>query len=86
MLSSDQSIRGIRHGSHRPELIIADDLENLQSVKTRESRDKLYEWFTKELIPLGDLKKTRIVILGNMLHRDSLLMRMRDEIDTGKRK
>jgi len=26
----------MRHRNHRPELIIADDIEDLQSVKTRE--------------------------------------------------
>ncbi len=85
VVSVDQSIRGIRHKNHRPQLIIADDIENLQSMKTMEGRNGLYEWFTKELIPLGDPKSTRIILLGNMLHRDSLLMRMKTEIETGKR-
>ena len=77
----DQSTRGIRHKNHRPDLIIADDIENIQSMKTREGRDNLQEWFTKELIPIGDPRKTKIVLLGNMLHRDSLLMRIKEGID-----
>lgn len=81
VISVDQSTRGIRHKNHRPDLIIADDIENIQSMKTREGRDNLQEWFTKELIPIGDPKKTKIVILGNMLHRDSLLMRLKDGIE-----
>lgn len=86
VLSVDQSVRGLRHKNYRPDLIVADDIENLQSMRTKEGRDSLYEWFTKELVPLGDIRRTRIVLLGNMLHRDSLLMRMRDEIDSGKRR
>ncbi|MDD4382457.1 MAG: hypothetical protein PHE21_03925, partial [Candidatus Dojkabacteria bacterium] len=31
--SSEQSIRGLRHGAHRPDLIICDDVEDLNSVK-----------------------------------------------------
>ena len=50
-------------------------------MKSREGRDNLQEWFTKELIPIGDPKKTKIVLLGNMLHRDSLLMRMKEGIE-----
>lgn len=85
VVSVDQSTRWMRHRNHRPELIIADDIEDLQSVKTREWRDKLFEWFTKELIPLGDMKKTRVFLVGNMLHRDSLLMRMRERIESGQK-
>jgi predicted phage terminase large subunit-like protein len=81
VISVDQSTRGIRHKNHRPDLIIADDIENIQSMKTREGRDNLQEWFTKELIPIWDPKKTKIVLLGNMLHRDSLLMRIKEGID-----
>ena len=33
--STETSVRGIRHGPHRPQLIICDDIEDLQSVKTR---------------------------------------------------
>ncbi len=85
VISVDQSTRGIRHKNHRPDLIIADDIENIQSMKTRPGRDSLFEWFTKDLIPIGDPKNTKIVLLGNMLHRDSLLMRMKEGIEKGKR-
>src|SRR3989339_1567205 len=40
MISSvEQSIRGIRHGEYRPDLIILDDIEDTNSVKTREGRE-----------------------------------------------
>ncbi len=85
VVSVDQSTRWMRHRNHRPQLIIADDIEDLQSAKTREGRDKLFEWFTKELIPLWDIQKTRVFLVGNMLHRDSLLMRMKDRIENGQK-
>lgn len=34
-VSSEQSIRGIRFGAHRPDLIIADDVEDMSSVTTQ---------------------------------------------------
>jgi predicted phage terminase large subunit-like protein len=78
--SSEQSIRGIRHGEFRPQLILADDVEDLQSVKTLEGRDKAHQWFTGEVIPAGD-KKTRIIVIGNLLHEDSLLKRLSTGIE-----
>ena len=81
--SSEQSIRGIRHGAYRPDLIVADDVEDSTSVKTKEGRDKTYDWLTSEVIPCGDIN-TRIVIVGNLLHEDSLLMRLKKLIDEGK--
>jgi predicted phage terminase large subunit-like protein len=82
--SAEQSIRGIKHGPYRPDLIILDDVEDINSVKTKESRDNIYRWVTGDVIPLGD-KNTRIMIIGNLLHEDSLLMRLIKEIDQGQR-
>jgi predicted phage terminase large subunit-like protein len=79
-VSTDQSIRGTRHDEHRPDLIICDDVEDLNSVKTKEGRDKTYTWFTGEIIPAGDLN-TKLIIVGNLLHEDSLLMRLRKQIE-----
>lgn len=79
--SSEQSIRGIRHGSHRPDLIICDDVEDITSVKTKDARDRAYTWLTGDIFPLGD-KNTKTIIIGNLLHEDSLLMRLRKNIET----
>lgn len=83
--STEQSIRGIRHNEHRPDLIICDDVEDVQSTKTREGRDKTYHWLRGEIIPAGD-RNTRLIIVGNLLHEDSLLMRIKEEISQGKTK
>ncbi len=76
--SVDQSIRGIRHYESRPDLIICDDVEDISSTKTRDGRNKTYQWLKGEVIPAGD-KDTRLVIVGNLLHEDSLLMRLKEE-------
>jgi predicted phage terminase large subunit-like protein len=80
--SAEQSIRGIRHGAFRPDLIIADDVEDLNSVKTRAGRNKTYDWFSGDVMPLGDLK-TKFITIGNLLHEDSLLMRLKEKIEAG---
>lgn len=78
-ISSEQSVRGIRHGAFRPDLIIADDVEDSNSVKTKDGRNKTFDWYTSEIIPAGDTNTKRIVV-GNLLHEDSLLMRLKDRI------
>lgn len=81
--STEQSIRGTRYGAHRPDLIICDDVEDLASVKTLESREKTHRWFTGDVIPSGDLS-TRMIVVGNLLHADSLIMRLRKSIEAGE--
>ncbi len=78
--SMDQSIRGIRHHEHRPDLIILDDIEDMNSTKTKEGRDKLFDWFTREILPLGDIG-TRTIIVGNLVHEDALVMRVMKKMD-----
>lgn len=81
--SVEQSIRGLRHGPYRPDLIILDDVEDTNSVRTREGRDKTWQWFTNEIIPAG-AKDARIIAAGNLLHEDSLLKRLQQRIQDGK--
>ena len=81
--SVDGSIRGIKHGAHRPDLIICDDLEDLNLVKTQESRDKLFDWLTSDIIPLGDIN-TRLIVIGTKLHNDSVIMRLKKAILEGR--
>ena len=81
--SSEQSIRGIRHLQNRPEVIICDDIEDLQSTKTKEGRDRTYNWFKGDIIPAGTTH-TKIIVIGNLLHEDSLLKRIQQEIKEEK--
>ena len=80
--SVDQSIRGLRHLEHRPDLIILDDVEDTASVKTQENRNSAWQWFTSEILPIGS-DGTRIFAVGNLLHRDSLLKRIETQISLG---
>jgi phage terminase large subunit-like protein len=82
-VSTEQSIRGIRHGQHRPDLIICDDIEDINSVKTKEGRERTNIWFNAEIIPVGD-KNTKTLVIGNLLHEDSLIMRLKRAIYDGR--
>lgn len=84
VVSTESSIRGIRHGRHRPDLIICDDVELTASVRTKEGRDKIYRWLKRDVIPAGEFRETRLVIVGNLLHEDSLLMRLKREVKNGE--
>ncbi|MFH1990239.1 MAG: hypothetical protein ABIJ19_00010 [Patescibacteria group bacterium] len=83
--STEQGIRGSRHLQYRPDIIIADDIEDLQSVRTQEGRDKTYQWFKGDILPAGssDLK---VIVIGNLLHEDSLIKRLQEEIEEEKLK
>lgn len=83
-VSVSESIRGIRHGAYRPDLVIADDIEDIQSAKTLEQRDKLWEFVNGELIPVGT-PDTSYIFIGNLVHQDSVMMRFKQSIQSGKR-
>lgn len=82
--SIDSAIRGAKYGQYRPDLIILDDVENTDAVRTFESREKTYGTFVSEILPLGD-QRTRYILIGNKLHNESLLMRVSDSIEKGHR-
>ena len=66
-------IRGLKYRQYRPELLLFDDLENDESVQNIEQRDKLKNWFTRAALP-ALAKNGRAVVIGTILHGDSLLM------------
>lgn len=81
--SMEQTIRGLRHNQYRPDLIICDDVEDLASVRTKEGRDKIFDWIVGEAIPAGD-HNTKYVFIGNLLHEDCLLMRFKEKMNSGE--
>lgn len=71
-LGSGKKIRGRRHRSWRPDLLVLDDIENDENVMTPEQRRKLSSWFYKAVAKCGDTY-TDIMYIGTILHYDSLL-------------
>lgn len=72
-----QSLRGLRQRARRPDLVIIDDLENDETVANPESRKKLIEWFKRAVLNLG--KYCQFLVVGTILHHDSLLNNLLDE-------
>ncbi len=68
-----QNIRGLKYRNHRPDLIICDDMEDINSFRDGDEIKKMYDWFMGELWSIGD-EKTNIVILGNLLSKYSILI------------
>lgn len=81
VVSVGESIRGIKHREHRPQIIICDDLEDVPSARSVENRDKVWQFVNGELIPTGD-KNTRVIFIGNKVHNDSLMMRLTNKIES----
>ncbi len=75
--SRGQKVRGLRHRESRPKLIVADDVEDREWVTQRENRDKTDKWMRGEVIPSRDAQSSRIIIIGNWLHEDALMARMK---------
>jgi len=71
-VGAGQKLRGMRHGSKRPDLVICDDLENDEAVESPDQRKKMERWFFKALMKIGQ-KNTVFIVLGTILHYDSLL-------------
>jgi predicted phage terminase large subunit-like protein len=71
-IGSGKKIRGRKHRNWRPDLLVLDDIENDENVRTPEQRSKLENWFTKAVSKAGD-GYTDIIYIGTILHYDSLL-------------
>lgn len=72
---SGQKLRGTKWDGYRPDLIVADDLENEDIVLNPERREKFRRWFTGSVLPC--LNKTGIIrVVGTILHMDSQLARL----------
>lgn len=73
-LGSQNKILGRRHGASRPDLIIGDDLENQDNVISPLMRERMRDWFFKEVLKAGAIDGTTdFYVIGTVKHEDSLL-------------
>ena len=66
------SLRGVRVGPNRPDLIICDDIEKDELVATPEGRRKLEHWLRRVVMP-ALAPGGQLLVLGSLIHYDSLL-------------
>jgi predicted phage terminase large subunit-like protein len=76
-VGSRMKVRGRRHGAYRPDLVILDDIENDENVRSPDYRNKLEQWVLKAVEPVGPPDGSMdMVILGTLLHFDAVLARI----------
>jgi predicted phage terminase large subunit-like protein len=65
-------LRGITFRHYRPTKIVIDDGEDSEAVESPEQREKLALWFNEVLENIGN-GYTNVIVIGTLLHTDSLL-------------
>ncbi|WP_033829102.1 phage terminase large subunit [Bacillus andreraoultii] len=79
--SIGKQLRGKRNGSHRPDLVICDDLESSKNTNTKELIEKNIDWFDKVVLPIGDPKRTAFVYMGTTVVAEGLLQHVQNKAD-----
>lgn len=78
-----QQVRGLNWANFRPGLIIIDDLEDKNEIRSKENRDKIKEWFHSDLTKTEDRYGDGCIFIyiDTIKHEDSLLV---DLIESGE--
>lgn len=72
-LGAGMKVRGRKFKNFRPQLVIVDDLENDEAVQSKERREKLRKWLVRAVLPAIDRVIGRVILIGTILHKRSLL-------------
>jgi predicted phage terminase large subunit-like protein len=72
-LGAGSKIRGRKYRNQRPDLMILDDMENLESVQSETQRLKDRQRLYNSILPAGERHRTKVLMVGNFLHHDCLL-------------
>lgn len=73
--SAGAELRGLAFGEWRPTWIILDDIEDSRRIRSPDYRDTLFDWLREVIEHLGDAF-THIDLIGTLLHRDALPLRL----------
>jgi hypothetical protein len=83
-IGAGEDPRGKTADFMRPTLIIVDDLESKQgnyNVAKKKLRDKLASWYDEDLVPGLHPTLGRLIFLGTIIHKDSLINRCMNDDD-----
>lgn len=78
-VGAGQAMRGKKHGSERPDLIIIDDLEDEENTATEEARRKLKRWLNGVLIPTLHPTEGQVLFIGTPIHAKALIEEKRKD-------
>ncbi len=73
------AIRGLSWGAKRPDLIVADDIQDLEDVSSETVCENDWKWFMSDIYFLGH--ESRIFMIGNNLGERSIIERMLRDAD-----
>jgi hypothetical protein len=78
-----QQVLGLNYMSTRPDLLLTDDLENPNELKTEESQQALNRWFFNDYINIVDrgYKKWRHIVMGTIHGSWSILIKLKESKD-----
>lgn len=76
---SEMATRGVKIFGVRPTVIIGDDILSEKNSSNAEQREKLYNWYTKVLVPSGS-KNCSVFIIGTILNDACLIYRMLTDV------
>ena len=74
VLGAGQDPRGYVSDNQRPTLLILDDVENRENMKTKAQREKIGDWILQDALPALD-PKGECFFIGTIMHEDSELNR-----------
>lgn len=61
-----QDVRGLRMKANRPDYIVADDLEDKDTIKNPKRQDELAKWLLTSAIPTMDGNRNRFIVANNL--------------------
>jgi len=73
---NDFKIRGQKYLQYRPDMIIIDDAEDDELVKSQLRREDFEHWLNYGIEPAMSQDHNQIVVVGTILHRDSQLSKL----------
>lgn len=69
-------LRGLIDGANRPDLIVLDDMEDDEMVRSELRRYDVESWFNGTVLPTLAPNSGQCIVIGTILHMDSLLNRI----------
>lgn len=77
-LGTGNKIRGRKYGTARPDLLLGDDLESPEMIRSKKEREYAENWFNSDFLYAGEAGNigTDIFIVGTTLAKNSLLNKL----------
>lgn len=72
-------IRGLKHGTKRPTLVILDDLQSTETAENAEQVDKMITAINKDIIPLAGKQRLSILQTATPICTDDLVDRLQHD-------